>query len=320
MTLVWAASAIAIPVWTRSERDVRDVILAFGVTAAVITALGLVAGLSGVVAGFRDYNRFNGLLNDANTLGYWVAPILPALVLMVSRTSGRLRRLLIACIVVLSTGIALSGSRGGALAAAIGVVAGFLAAGLTGDRRVAARAITVAVLALVAAVVVFPALGVQVRSTQTANEGLFQLGTGSNRAPAWSTAIDVADQQPWTGHGFATTPVIFPAAQSLSNQDQILGRTHNSYLEAAIDLGWLGVVWLVALAASGAVAAWRVARRPGPWQALGCILFAGVVGGLVEGMFESGMLAAGGLFAFPFWTVVGLAHTVRLAQRRGLPA
>jgi len=216
--------------------------------------------------------------------------------------------------VVLSAGVALSGTRGGAIAAAAGVIVGFVAAGLTGQGNTARRAILLAILALITAAFIFPALGLNLRSAQGSNEGFFQVGTGSNRAPAWSTAIEVANKDAFWGHGFATTPIIFPTAQSLTQQNQILERTHNSYLEAAIDLGWPGSFWLLALGMSGALAAWRTARRPGPWQVAGTVLLACIVGGLVEGIFESGMLAAGGLFAFPFWTVVALAHSVRLAQ------
>jgi O-antigen ligase len=321
MLIVWTAAVIAIPTWTRDERDVRSVILAFGVTAAVVMVLGVAGGMSGLFDAFRDSHRFNGLLNDANAIGYWAAPIIPALVLMATRTpSGRKRVVIVASVVVLTIAIALSGSRGGSIAAASGVVVGFLAAGATGQWRSAARAIGVAIVALAAAFLIFPALGLGVRSTQTATEGLFQVGTGSNRAPAWGAAIRTTDEAPWIGHGFATTPVIFPLAQSVTTQAQVLERTHNSYLEAAIDLGWPGTIWLACLATSGLLAAWRVARRPGPWQAIGTILLAGVVGGMVEGLFESGLLAAGGLLAFPFWSIVALSHSVRLAQRRGLPA
>jgi O-antigen ligase len=221
---------------------------------------------------------------------------------------------LIISIVVLAIGVALTGSRGAALASGLGVMAGFLAAGLTGQRREARRAVLLVLLALLAAVVVFPALGLHTRSAQGTNEGFFQIGTGSS--PAWSTAVRVASEDPILGHGFGTTPVLFPATQSLTQQAQILGRTHNSYLEAAIDLGWTGMIALIALAFSGVLAAWRVARSRGPYQVIGTILLAGVVGGMVEGVFESGLLAAGGLLAFPFWMAVALAHSVRMQQRR----
>jgi len=317
MLLVWAATAIAIPLWVRRRGDIADLLLGSGLVAAGFTALGLVLGLAHIISGFVDSGRFNGLLNDANALGFWVAPILPPLVLMAARTpAGRRRRLLIISIVVLAIGVALTGSRGAALASGLGVMAGFLAAGLTGQRREARRAVLLVLLALLAAVVVFPALGLHTRSAQGTNEGFFQIGNGSNRSPAWSTAVRVASEDPILGHGFGTTPVLFPATQSLTQQAQILGRTHNSYLEAAIDLGWTGMIALIALALSGALAAWRVARGRGPYQVIGTILLAGVVGGMVEGVFESGLLAAGGLLAFPFWMAVALAHSVRMQQRR----
>jgi hypothetical protein len=69
---------------------------------------------------------------------------------------------------------------------------------------------------------------------------------------------------------------------------------------------------------SGLVTAWQVVRRPGPHQAFATVLLAGIVGGAVEGLFESGLLAAGSLLALPFWLVVTLAHSVRVADRRHL--
>jgi hypothetical protein len=41
------------------------------------------------------------------------------------------------------------------------------------------------------------------------------------------------------------------------------------------------------------------------------------VGGVVESLVETGVLNAGGLFAFPFWMAVALAHSLRIAQMRG---
>ena len=75
---------------------------------------------------------------------------------------------------------------------------------------------------------------------------------------------------------------------------------------------------LVSLVVSGLVAAWRVVRMPGPHRALATVLMAGIVGGAVEGFFESGLLAAGSLLALPFWIVVALAHSLRAADLRGL--
>jgi O-antigen ligase len=322
MLLLWAAAVIAIPSWTSGERDVRRLYLWMGVTAAAFTGLGLVFGLAGIVDGFRDGGRFNGFLGAANTLGFWVAPILPALVMLAAKSEpGRRRRLLIGAVAVLSLGVVLSGSRGGSVAVAAGIVAGFLAAGVAGQIRQARRAIALVLVAIGVVTVMMPLLGLHLRDeTTSGGEGLFELGTGSNRTPAWQVAIRVANEAPLIGHGLGATPILFPNVQSITGeQNQILGRTHNSYLEAAIDLGWPGMLWLLGLGCSGVLAAWRVARKPGPWQAVAIALLVAIVGGMVEGVFESGLLAAGGLLALPFWIAVALAHSVRLADRAGEP-
>jgi O-antigen ligase len=133
----------------------------------------------------------------------------------------------------------------------------------------------------------------------------------------WGEALPLIEEAPLLGHGFGTTPDLFPAVQQQIGAN-VLGRTHNSYLEAAVDLGWPGFVLLVALVVSGLVAAWRVVRKPGPHRAFATVLLAGIVGGAVEGLFESGLLAAGSLLALPFWIVVTLAHSLRAADRRGI--
>jgi O-antigen ligase len=148
-------------------------------------------------------------------------------------------------------------------------------------------------------------------------EGFFELGSGSGRTIVWGEALPLIGDAPLLGHGFGTTPDLFPAVQQQIGRN-VLGRTHNSYLEAAVDLGWPGFVLLVALVVSGIVAAWQVVRQPGPHQAFATVLLAGIVGGAVEGLFESGLMAAGSLLALPFWLVVALAHSLRAADRRGV--
>ena len=49
-------------------------------------------------------------------------------------------------------------------------------------------------------------------------------------------------------------------------------------------------------------------RGTGVDRTLGPILLAAIVGGMFESLIESGVLSAGGLFAFPFWMAVALAH------------
>jgi hypothetical protein len=75
-------------------------------------------------------------------------------------------------------------------------------------------------------------------------------------------------------------------------------------------------VIVLLLAGSGAVAAIRLGRGSGVDRMLGPILLAGIVAGMVESLVETGVLNAGGLFAFPFWMAVALAQSLRTAQLR----
>lgn len=314
MFLVLAASFVAVPLGLRTGIDVKDLVFRMSLVSAGVAATGLILGLTGVVTAFGPAGRFQGVLNNPNALGYLSAPLLPPLVVLaVSEPAGRRRRLMLLAVTVLVATIAMSGSRAGSLASFTGVVVGLFASGASGQARVARRVLLVATIAVGAAVLVFPSLGLDARS-ETTGEGLFELGTGSERSVVWGEALPLIAERPLAGHGFGATPIIFPAAQDRSDTT-ILGRTHNSYLEAAVDLGWTGMLWLIAIALGGLVAAWRVSRLPGPDRVAGTVLLAGIVGGVVEGTFESGLLAAGGLLAFPFWTVVALAHSLRLRQK-----
>jgi O-antigen ligase len=319
LALLGGAVLIAIPLNCRNDDDARAILRWSGVSAAAFTVVGVTAGLAGIWTAFEGNGRFLGLLNNPNALGFWIAPILPVLVVMATQESpGARRKLLVGSTVVLAAAIALSGSRAGAIASIAGVVVALLASGFTGQLRTARRAVLMGITAFAAAALIFPALGLTPRSQASGSaEGFFELGTGSGRTVVWGEAIPLIGEAPLLGHGFGTTPDLFPAVQQQIGAN-VLGRTHNSYLEAAVDLGWPGFALLVALVVSGLVAAWRVVRTPGPHRAFATVLLAGIVGGAVEGLFESGLLAAGSLLALPFWIVVTLAHSLRAADRRGI--
>jgi O-antigen ligase len=319
LALLGAATLIAIPLNCRDEQDARAILTWNGIAAAAFTLAGLVTGLVGIVSAFEGNGRFLGFLNNPNALGFWIAPILPVLVVMATQeTPGTRRRLLVSSTVVLAATLAISGSRAGTIASVAGVLAAFLASGFTGQGRTVKRTVIIGIVAFAAAASIFPALGLTLRAQTSGNvEGFFELGSGSGRAVVWGEALPLINGAPVLGHGFGTTPELFPSVQQQIGTN-VLGRTHNSYLEAAVDLGWPGFVLLISLVVSGFVAAWGIVRRPGPHRPFATVLLAGIVGGAVEGLFESGLLAAGSLLALPFWIVVALAHSVRAADRRGL--
>jgi O-antigen ligase len=317
--LLLCAAVTAVPLGLADVDEIPHLLVRFGLVLGLVNVLGLIGTGAGLVTGFQSDGRFRGLLINPNTLGYFAASILPPLVVIAAgMPSGRRRRMIVSIVLSAGVGLALTGSRGGTSAAIAGTVAGLLVTG-SGRKVRASRVLTIAIVTLVAAVVVFPLLHLTPRTGAGASEGLFELGTGGAREQAWSGGLRLALEQPFAGHGFGTTPLLLPARETLS-QGKILGVAHNSYLEATIDLGLAGGAWLMLLALSGALSAYRVARSRGPDAAVATMLLAGVVGGMVEGVVETGMLNAGGLLAFPFWLLVALTHSLRLHQRRATRA
>jgi hypothetical protein len=99
-------------------------------------------------------------------------------------------------------------------------------------------------------------------------------------------------------------------------------RMHVSWLSMTMTLiaasaTIVGGMLVLLLAGSGVIAALRLGRGSGIDRMLGPILLGAIVGGMVESFVETGVLNAGGLFAFPFWMAVALAHSLRIAQMRG---
>jgi O-antigen ligase len=274
---------------------------------AVATVLvGIVLDMIGVASAFGA-GRFRGMLGNPNTLGYFVAPIFPALMLMAaSPGQERDRSLILATIAVLAVALVLSGSRGGVLSAISGVTAGMAAA--QPRRR-----------GLAAVLLVGTVLGALVLARDRpmrpeTPERFLEVGTGSGRIPAWQHGLRLVADRPLLGYGFATTPTFFREAAPRPAEQP--GRLHNSYLEAAVDLGWPGAFFLLILALSGAWSAWGVARGRGSARSVGAVLFAGIIGGMTEGVSETGLLSAGGLLAFHFWLLVGAAHALRVRAGR----
>jgi O-antigen ligase len=317
MVLLAAAVCIGVPLSLRDGEDVRHVYYLLGLTLGAVSVLGFLLGANGVVGAFEANGRYQGLLGNANTLGYFAAPLLPPTVLLAALLpAGRRRRLLVLASALTAMAIALSGSRGGTAASVAGIGAGFLSLRLGGQTRSVRRVVLVAGAVALAALLVFPLLGRSTRTGGAGTEGFFELGTGSERTVSWRDALPAILEEPVVGHGFGTTPILYPSLQS-QVQGPILSRAHNGYVEASLDLGITGGVLVVLLAGSGVVAALRLGRGSGVDRVLGPILLAAIVGGMVESLVESGVLNAGGLFAFPFWMAVALAHSLRIAQMRG---
>lgn len=303
LLILWLAVAVAVPLGCERPEDFMRLLRNVGVVAATVVLVGIWLTFANALP---SSGRFQGILGNANTIGYF-APILPSLVLMAAHENKR-RGLLFMTATVLFIGLLLSGSRGGLLSAFFGIGVGFAVA------RNARRAL---IVALTSGAVIAGLFAVLDRPLRPVGEGVLEIGTGSKRLEAWSDGLRLISERPLTGYGFAATPVVFPELRSAGSN---LGRLHNSYLEAAMDLGWPGAVFMVLLGLSGLMAAWRLARTGANLRPVGAILFGGIAGGMMECVFESGLLAAGGLLAFHFWILVAAAHALRLRARDLSPA
>jgi hypothetical protein len=314
LLILWLAVAVGVPMALQDPSDVTVILRRVGFVAAAVVVAGAMLSVAGVVDGFQT-GRFQGLLANPNTLGYFIAPILPALVVMVAHDHHRRwRAVMVLAVVALAVGLFLSGSRGGLLASAFGAGIGFAVS------HQGRRVLAVVLMACAVTAVLMMSLEASVRPIAQNREGLFEVGTGSGRIVGWAEGVRLSSDRPLTGYGFATTPALFPEARTsrlFRQAGTAFGRLHNSYLEAAIDLGWPVAGLLAILGLSGAVAAWRFAREDSRFRPIGAMVLAGIAGGLMEGVFESGLLAPGGLLAFHFWLLVGAAHALRgLAPER----
>lgn len=143
-----------------------------------------------------------------------------------------------------------SGSRGGALAAIVGIVTVLLVhAATAGDRR---RSLAVAAgtsLATLAVAVVFAGL-VQQRIGELSDP--FDL---EGRNVLWTASIDLIRDRPWLGHGGGTWPDAIASTQPNVRTDAI-GHPHNQVLLWLHEAGALGfaswVMWWLALASASA--------------------------------------------------------------------
>jgi putative inorganic carbon (HCO3(-)) transporter len=135
----------------------------------------------------------------------------------------------------------------------------------------------------------------------------------SDRVEIWSRAVYGIQDFAFTGMGLGAfrfvMPVLYPLFTVSPEVD--LGHAHNEWLQAAVDLGLIGLIAFVALQGLSAVLAYLAFRRPLPAELRW--LMAGVLAGLVaHGVF--GLTDAVALGAKPgifFWLLLALTAAVQ---------
>jgi len=178
-----------------------------------------------------------------------------ALSLLAGRAPGR-RWPLVAGLAVLLAGLVGTWARAAWLGAAAGVVT-LLAVGPPPRGRLA-----LALFLLLAAgfgVILlprWPALYTEVRS-------IGSLGVNRNRIVIWRTVPKMIADHPLVGTGYGTFGLVYPRYRPPDAPDLAPPTAHNLLLNAAVEMGLIGLVALVALCAAGLVSTWRwVIRSP----------------------------------------------------------
>lgn len=200
-----------------------------------------------------------GTLGNGDFAGGFLGIALPFAVAAAMRLGGRARLTLTAATVVIAAGIVATRSRGGVLAAVVGLVVLALL-----DKRLPRRlrlGVVVGALTVAAVGGALLALPESARPDVLDRTELFRTKSFEVRAREWAGAWEVFASAPVLGTGPDTFEFGFPEVRS--RQDgaelgmQIADKPHNVVLEKASDTGLLGLAAYVAVL----VAAFVVARR-----------------------------------------------------------
>lgn len=131
------------------------------------------------------------------------------------------------------------------------------------------------------------------------------------RDEAWSASLDLIGERPVQGFGFGTGDRVFEKRPDVASFKYFQGANPNSgYLQAALELGLLGVVILAPLLFAFAASV-RLARRV-PFPPARSAFLGALAGGLVAAVFESVFTAAGA----PWAAIVWLSAAALLAPLR----
>lgn len=266
-------------------RQLRDGIL---MASAFLVASNLVM----LVLGADSYSgfRFRGWTINPNNLGVLCAFAAPVAAAEAMSTSGRRRLLALLLLGGAGVSLFLTGSRSSSLAALLA-----LAAVLRISQVARSLVFTAAMLA---SLVLAPLAFRSVVDSELFNTAERQGGSGRNEV--WPIAIDEIQKRPVTGAGFSTTEQRFKDQEFGRFESFFGGQFHNSYLEAAVELGVVGGLLVLA---SGLFALWHLIRPIPPENAWAAGM---AVSGAVIGVFETGLVTPGSVMMFPFWLAMGV--------------
>jgi O-antigen ligase len=135
-------------------------------------------------------------------------------------------------------------------------------------------------------------------------------GSSEVRLDIWAPALSLIPKRPLLGCGpdvlqFCYYPVYPTALRHIEAPNAVPDRTHNMFLDAAVETGLLGLAAFLALLGVTALTLWRLTRRAADprHRLLAAALLAALAGHLVEGFFGIPIVATQLLT----WCIAGMA-------------
>lgn len=297
--------------WARSIAQVRRIVDVhldnLWVVWPVAFASLLILGGGGYVAG-----RFYAIFSNPNNLGYWGSATIPLLFACMLTHPARWRRITCgAMLCFASICVVLAGSRGGMLGAAIGCSVYCLLR--------FPRPMVFAGVVSVVSLVFLHLYGVRFELPESLQQIIRPdtIDDLSDRRVWWPIAILICQQRPLLGHGFGLTDLLFTHYGLDVGTGETFGATvHNSYLEAAMNIGTIGlglVVLIQTWTTLTALRAWR-RDRDGELGLLSLALMCVLIAGSAHAVVESTLFAAGNPWSLPFWVSAALIHRLAAIQ------
>ncbi len=233
--------------------------------------------------------RVFGTLPYPNALaGYLVVVFAPALAWLWSKAEGLAPKIImvVAAGSVMVACLALSGSRGGFVALAAGVLAWLMLRKCSGRQWLWSGVVLAVVLAV------------------SLKGGVVRFGRSSleARMDYWGGAVRIIRDYPWLGTGPGTFGSIYPKYKTAATEEAQL--VHNNFLEMWSDSGVAAFVVFAALWAVGLWEAVRLARQRG--DMVSAALLAAVAAWTVHGLVDFDLYVPG--IAWSAFALLGVVH------------
>ncbi|MGH9823091.1 MAG: O-antigen ligase family protein [Blastocatellia bacterium] len=298
----------------KTDADSR-VIAGVMVIGSTALALAILTHFGPVVSYQSEPGRLGLGTYDPNDLALLFVVTVPFAFFLMKSARTRVRLLLVASILIMLAAMFKGESRGGFL--------GLLAIGtlmfLRAPRQ--ARKYTLITLALGVALFVFAAPRTYWDRISTISnlEADYNLHVEGGRIPVWKEGLRMIAESPLTGVGIAC----FPFEQSRLSESRLDKAPHNSFLQAAAELGVIGLGLFLVIVISAIVISRRIRRAVGSGTTDPSLLWLAsaveisLIGYAVSGFFLSH--AYSGIICFLTAMAAAMTARYKVCQRNALP-